>query len=139
MAKKEAETPMTNADILAEVNAILAQAKAEAQAIIDSAKKSVGEMTDEEKAEKKAEEEAYIAYMNELVPVRLFKDSGRYSDDVFLSINGENCRIKRGEKVMIKRKFAIALDRIDDQRMAVAEMIEGEKRKYQKAVDDRAL
>jgi len=46
----------------------------------------------------------------ELVEVRLFKDSERYKDDVFVAVNGESCLIKRGETVKIKKKFALAIE-----------------------------
>ena len=50
------------------------------------------------------------SYWEELVPVRLFKDGKDYKDDVFVSVNGENCVIKRGVDVMVKRKFKAVLD-----------------------------
>ena len=55
-------------------------------------------------------EEKTIDPMEEYVPVRLFKDNDRYKDDVFVSCNGERVQIKRGETVMIKRKFAEILE-----------------------------
>lgn len=137
MATKKED--MNVADIQAQIAEMLAQAKAEAQAIIDNAKKAAGEMTDEEKAAKKAEMEAHKAYMEELVEVKLFKDTGKYKDDVYVGVNGENVLIKRGERVKIKRKFAEALDNSDRQDLETAELIAGEQRKYEKAVNDRAL
>lgn len=44
-------------------------------------------------------------YWNELVEIELFKDSGKYSNDVFVSVNGETILIQRGVPVKIKRKF----------------------------------
>lgn len=55
-------------------------------------------------------EEKTIDPMEEKVPVRLFKDNGKYKDDVFVAVNGERVQIKRGETVMIKRKFAEVLE-----------------------------
>lgn len=55
----------------------------------------------------KAERDA--AWLEEYVPIRLFKDSGRYADDVFVCVNGEACQIQRGVDVQIKRKFALVL------------------------------
>ena len=57
---------------------------------------------------KESEEEK--AYMNELVFIRLFKDNSRYKDDLFVAVNGENCVIKRGAWVKVKRKFAKVID-----------------------------
>ena len=51
----------------------------------------------------------------EYVTVALFCDGDKYKDDVFVSVNGENCLIKRGTPVQIKRKFANVLDQSDAQ------------------------
>ena len=58
-----------------------------------------------------------IDRMEEYVPVRLFRDNDKYSRDVFVAVNGEGCLIKRGEDVMIKRKFADLLEQSDRQDM----------------------
>lgn len=108
-------------DIQAQVQAILEQAKEEAKKIVEEARAATkGEMSEEEKAERKARE----AYLNELVEVRLFKDNNKYKDDVFVSVNGENCVIKRGERVKIKRKFALVLEQSDMQDYATSKLIE---------------
>ena len=67
-----------------------------------------------------AEEEAYL---NEYVDVKLFRDGDRYNDDVFVAVNGQNCIIKRGEWVKIKRKFALVLDQSEIQDMKTGEFI----------------
>ena len=41
----------------------------------------------------------------EYVSVRLFKDSGKYKDDLLVCVNGESCLIQRGVTVQVKRKF----------------------------------
>ena len=79
-----------------------------------------GELTEEQKKAREKEE----AYYNELVEVKLFKDNNKYKDDVFVSVNGENCVIKRGEKVKIKRKFAEVLDNSDLQDYETSKLIE---------------
>ena len=43
---------------------------------------------------------------NTLVEIELFRDNKDYKDDVFVAVNGESCVIARGEKVMVKKKFA---------------------------------
>lgn len=80
------------------------------------------DISDRDEAESNAiaEQEAYL---NEYVDVKLFKDSDRYSDDVYVAVNGQNCIIKRGEWVKIKRKFAIVLDQSEIQDMKTSEMI----------------
>ncbi len=76
------------------------------------------------KAAKEAEELAKAeAYLNEYVDVKLFKDTDRYSDDVYVAVNGQNCLIKRGEWVKIKRKFALVLDQSEIQDMKTSELI----------------
>lgn len=73
------------------------------------------------------------AYLNELVAVKLFKDNDRYRDDVYVAVNGHNCVIKRGEWVMVKRKFALVLDQSEIQDMKTAAMLETEQARYRKA------
>ena len=95
------------ADVEAQVKAILDNAKAEAAKIVADAKASVnGEKTEEQKAADEKEK----AYYNEEVEIELFKDNGKYKDDVFVAVNGVGCQIQRGKKVKVKRKFAIALE-----------------------------
>ncbi len=81
----------------------------------------------DEIAEKKQErEDAFAqqeAYLNEYVDIKLFKDSDRYNDDVYIAVNGQNCIIKRGEWVKIKRKFAVVLDQSEIQDMKTSELI----------------
>ena len=78
----------------------------------------------EKKATQAAEEMAAAqAYLEEYVDVKLFKDTDKYSDDVYVAINGQNCLIKRGEWVKIKRKFAIVLDQSEIQDMKTSELI----------------
>lgn len=108
---------------------MLAEARAEAEKIIAEAKaKAIGEMTEEEK-KAKAERDAY---WNELVEVKLFKDNNKYKDDVFVAVNGENCVIKRGEKVKIKRKFAELLDLSDLQDYETSLLIEQKSSEFAK-------
>ena len=118
------------ADVTKQVEAILANAKAEAEKIVADAKASVsGELTDEQK---KANEERK-AYWNELVEVKLFKDNNKYKDDVFVSVNGENCVIKRGIRVKIKRKFAELLDKSDLQDYETSMLIEKKSSEFAKS------
>ncbi|MBE6559446.1 MAG: hypothetical protein E7661_10645 [Ruminococcaceae bacterium] len=73
------------------------------------------------------------AYLNEPVAVKLFRDNDRYKDDVYVAVNGQNCVIKRGEWVKIKRKFAIVLDQSEIQDMKTAEMLEAEQNRFREA------
>lgn len=122
MATKNTTTEeMTLEQMRAEMQKLFEDAKAEAAKIVEDAKASVAP-----KGISREEKEAIDAYWNEYVEVKLFKDNGRYSDDVFVSVNGETCLIKRGERVKIKRKFAEVLDESDLQDYETAKLIERE-------------
>ena len=58
--------------------------------------------------------------MEEYVYITLFKDDNKYKDDVYVAVNGQNCRIQRGVPVKIKRKYALELAKSqhEDQRTA---------------------
>ncbi len=70
------------------------------------------------------------AYLNEYVAVKLFRDNDRYRDDVYVAVNGQNCVIRRGEWVKIKRKFALVLDASEIQDMKTAAMLEAEQDRF---------
>lgn len=127
--EKKAES-INLADVAKQVEAMLAKAREEAAKIVADAKASVGgELTEEQK---KAQEERK-AYWNELVEVKLFKDNNKYKDDVFVSVNGENCAIKRGERVQVKRKFADVLDKSDMQDYETSLLIEKKSSEFAKS------
>lgn len=128
MAEAKIKSESINlADVSKQVNEILARARAEAESIVLSAKEAVsGGMTEEEKQEKAKRK----AYWDELVEVKLFKDNNKYKDDVFVAVNGENCVIKRGERVQIKRKFATVLDQSDLQDYETSLLIEQKSNDY---------
>ena len=112
----------TIAAIRAEYEQMLAEKEAE-NAILRGEKRIAAEKA-------KAEAEKYERYLNEYISVKLFKDNDRYRDDVYVAVNGQNCVIKRGEWVKIKRKFALVLDASEIQDMKTAEFIEREQRKF---------
>ena len=129
--KKTTATPALDlAAVQAQIAAMLEEAKAEAAAIVAEAKAAVGApdsgMTSEELAEHKA-------YMEEEVEVKLFKDNGKYKDDVFVGCNGETIAIKRGERVKIKRKFAEILDHSEHQDYETACLIEAKSAEFERA------
>lgn len=131
MATEKAKAESINiADVTKQVEEMLAKAKAEAEKIVADAKASVGgELTDEQK---KANEERK-AYWNEPVEVKLFKDNNKYKDDVYVSVNGENCVIKRGERIRVKRKFADVLDKSDMQDYETSLLIEKKSSEFAKS------
>lgn len=131
MAKTEPKAETMNLeDATKHIEAMLAKAREEANKIIADAKATVGGELTEEQKEAIAKDKAY---WNELVEVRLFKDNNKYKDDVFVSVNGENCVIKRGEKVMIKRKFADVLERSDLQDFETSKLIEQKSEEFAKS------
>jgi hypothetical protein len=88
------------------LNKILEAAEKKADSIAKQTNRTVkAAATPDEK--EKAEHEAYL---NERVPVYLFKDGNKYKDDVPVTVNGETILIQRGKHVMIKRKFAQVLE-----------------------------
>lgn len=116
------------ADIEKQVDAIIKKAKEEADRIVAEAKAATADngLSDEE-INAKAERDAY---WNELVEIKLFKDNNKYKDDVFVSVNGENCVIKRGVRVKVKRKFANVLDLSDLQDYETSILIENKSKEY---------
>ena len=129
--KKKAEAEAINlADVQAQIAEMLAQAKAEAEKIVADAKASVdGGMTEEQK--KKAEEEA--AYYNEEVEIELFKDNGKYKDDVFVAVNGVGMVIPRGTKYKVKRKYLEAIENSIKQDIKANDFMELKVREAQEA------
>jgi vacuolar-type H+-ATPase subunit H len=112
-------------DITKAVEEILAKAQRTSEEILENAQKKADEIVGD--AVKKVEnisstvgmqgsnpsvaavEEDY-SDLEQYVTVRLFKDKGKYKDDVFVAVNGESCLIQRGKDVRIKRKFAQVLE-----------------------------
>ena len=74
-----------------------------------------------------------------LVPVKLFRDSGRYTDDVFVCVNGHPYLIKRGETVMVPPAVAEVLKNAEDQREKAAMNSEKLQNEFQKASAERGL
>lgn len=60
----------------------------------------------------------------EYVSVRLFKDSGKYKDDLLVCVNGESCLIQRGVTVQVKRKFLWAIQNQMRQDASTANLIQ---------------
>lgn len=81
--------------------------------------------TEEVKAEEYSKE-----WLNEKVPVRLFKDGDKYKDDVFVCVNGRSILIQRGKEVEIPRKFALVLEQSMAQDTKTADMIDAKSSEY---------
>lgn len=67
---------------------------------------------------------------HDLVSVRLFKDSGRYADDVTVGVNGKIFRIQRGVEVKVPRYVAEVLEQSDRQDIMTAQLIDEKKNEY---------
>lgn len=90
------------------------------------------------KAERDAKRKAAEAELEEYVEVMITKiPVPGYKEPVFLAINGENCRIERGVRVKIKRKFANLLDQSQLQDANTIALMEKEERKF--ATDPNTL
>ena len=115
----------------AQIAQMIADAKAEAEAIIENAKEQAKAVAEGKKVvseeAKKAED-----YWNEEVEIQLFKDSGKYKDDVYVAVNGQNCLIQRGKPVKVKRKFAEVLRQSLEQDNETADMIRELESEYEK-------
>ena len=75
--------------------------------------------------------------MQELVEIRLFKDNGRYKDDVFVAVNGKSFLIKRGETVKVPRYIKELLDSSMRQNEYAAKHAEGLADKYESDSKDK--
>ena len=128
--KPEAEATLDLAAVQAQIAAMLAEAKAEADRIVAEAQAAVAPKASGMTAKELEEHEAK---MNELVSIKLFKDNGKYKDDVFVSCNGETIAIKRGERVEIKRKFAEILDNSEHQDYETAMLVEQKSNEFEAA------
>lgn len=60
----------------------------------------------------------------EYVSVMLFKDNGKYKDDLLVCVNGETCLIQRGMHVQVKRKFLWAIQNQMRQDASTANLIQ---------------
>lgn len=69
-------------------------------------------------------------YLNEYVTVQLFKDGKDYKDDVSVHVNGENCVIRRGVPVQVKRKFALVLEQSAAQNIKANEYAAEQQQSY---------
>lgn len=58
------------------------------------------------------------SYWDEKVPIKLFKDDGKYTGDVFVRVRNKPFVIKRGVEVMVPRYVAEVLKQSQEQREA---------------------
>lgn len=58
------------------------------------------------------------------VPVHLFKDTGKYKSDVFVSVNGRRYQLKRGVSLTVPWEIDAALKNSQQQDAAAARLME---------------
>lgn len=119
-----------------EFNEAIAALKAEYEQKLAEKEAENARLRQDKKAQEeraRAQAKQYEDYLNEYISVKLFRDNDRYRDDVYVAVNGQNCIIKRGEWVKVKRKFALVLDSSEIQDMRTAEFMEKEQKKFESA------
>lgn len=73
-------------------------------------------------------------YMKQPVAIKLFKDNGRYRDDVYVAVNDRSYLIKRGVEVTVPRFVEQALQNSLTQDEYVASLVEKLVSDYEKTV-----
>lgn len=111
----------------ASVEQMLADARAEAQRIVEEAKACAAGA-----AAPAVRQEVKPAISEERVKIRLFKDNGKYSQDVFVGVNGVGYQIRRGETVEVPASVAEVLEQSMTQDEATAMTIEKYAQEYEK-------
>lgn len=74
------------------------------------------------------------AYMKEMVTIKLFKDNGKYKDDVYVSVNDRSFLIKRGVEVSVPRFVEEVLKNSLSQDEYVASLVEKLQSDYEKSI-----
>lgn len=78
------------------------------------------------------EKQAALDRMNEKVPVKLFKDNGKYKDDLVVQLAGVAYQIKRGIPVMVPRAVYDIIRRSELQDQHTANMLDALQEEYAK-------
>lgn len=130
----EAENKISEIEsVQKKIDEMLEKAEKTAKEIID---KAYAEKAGKEKKENDAlpdEVRKEIERGEEYVEVRLFKDNEKYSDDVYVAVGNQNCVVKRGVPVKIKRKFYNVIKASEESDARTAQLIEREVSKYREA------
>ena len=75
-------------------------------------------------------------YYNEPVTIRLFRDNGKYADDVFVGWNDRNFLIQRGVDVEVPRGVAEIVRQSEEQKNSAALMMDDMSSRFE--TDSRA-
>lgn len=122
-AQEEAVTVPVQADLAAEAEAILEEARRQAAEIVAAAQQEA--QTVQAPAQQGESDD-------DLVTIQLFRDNDKYKNDVFVAVNGQSCLIQRGKPVQIKRKFARVLEQSMSQDIAASELMDQEEKEFER-------
>ena len=86
------------------------------------------------KIQKNIQISANEEYMKQPVTIKLFKDNGRYRDDVYVAVNDRSYLIKRGVEVTVPRFVEQALKTSLSQDEYVATLVERLVNEYEKSI-----
>lgn len=121
----------------AKIAEMMASAEVKSKEIIENAEKKAAEIMEKvaEKTEGKSslseENEKINAELEEYTLVHVFKGDGKYAEDIYLSVNGDNCLVKRGYPIRIKKKFAVLLEQSYQQDLMAKEYMEKKEKEYE--------
>jgi hypothetical protein len=131
-AEMDAYAASTLESARAEASTIIANAKKEAEVIVEYPEKPTKpRYSDDPVMDAKIAE--HEAYMHEMVEVELFYDGEKYSDDLVVAVNGKAWQIKRGETVTVPRFVKEAIDNSLKQDRAAAKI----SRQFQEQAENR--
>ena len=82
----------------------------------------------------KSEKDKMREHNREMVTIRLFKDTGKYTNDLYVNVNDHNYIIKRGVEVQVPRYIADVIANSERQDRNTAMMIERAKNEYDSAL-----
>lgn len=102
--------------------ALYEQMKKEAQEAKELADKLQTEATVRASEGGSASVKTVEEYLEQKVPIMLYKDGEKYKDDVVIGINGEKVQIQRGIQVYVKRKFLGIIEAQYRQQMVAANL-----------------
>lgn len=78
----------------------------------------------------------YIPAEQEMVEVNLFRDNGKYKDDVLVVLNGKNIMVPRGKRVMVPAGVKEILETSMAQDLAVEGMLADKETAWESKVKD---
>lgn len=100
---------------------------------IEELKAALGRKEQEETAKIRAVR-ANEEYMKQPVTIKLFKDNGKYRDDVYVAVNDRSFLIKRGVEVTVPRFIEQALKNSLSQDEYVASLVEKLQADYENTI-----